>query len=153
MKNICIKEKLILQLTFILGSRRAASGKPDPVYNKLTRLEIPIQSKTQQLSSVQLREKVTSMSYKLEPIHTYRNLFSLEFTGSSIEANILALLQLRYTTIFKVAPYSFLTARELILKISRWRELSNSMPKSRAKSRSKMPTKMASKLLKFVYRK
>ena len=54
---------------------------------------------------------------------------------------------------FKVAPYSFLTARELISKISRWRELSNSMPKSRAKSRSKMPTKMASKLLKFVYRK
>ena len=53
----------------------------------------------------------------------------------------------------KVASYSFLTARELISKISRWRELSNSMPKSRAKSRSKMPTKMASKLLKFVDRK
>ena len=52
----------------------------------------------------------------------------------------------------KEAPYSFLTVRELISKISRWRELSNSMPKSRAKSRSKMPTNMASKLLKFVYR-
>ena len=54
---------------------------------------------------------------------------------------------------FKVAPYSFLTARELISKISRWRELSNSTPKSRAESRSKMPTNMASKFLKFVYRK
>ena len=52
-----------------------------------------------------------------------------------------------------MAPYSFLTARELISKISRWRELSNSTPKSRAESRSKMPTNMASKFLKFVYRK
>ena len=53
----------------------------------------------------------------------------------------------------KVAPYSFLSARALISKISRWRKLSNSMPKSRAGSRSKMPTNMASKLLKVVYRK
>ena len=53
----------------------------------------------------------------------------------------------------KVAPYGFLSARALISKISRWRKLSNSTPKSRAGSRSKMPTNMASKLLKFVYRK
>ena len=53
----------------------------------------------------------------------------------------------------KVAPYSFLSARALISKISRWRKLSNSTPKSRPGSRSKMPTNMASKLLKFVYRK
>ena len=52
----------------------------------------------------------------------------------------------------KVAPYSFWTARELISKISRWRELSISTLKSRAESRSKMPTNMASKFLKFVYR-
>ena len=50
----------------------------------------------------------------------------------------------------RVAPYSFLTARELILKISRWRELSNSTLKSRTESRSKMPTNMASKFLKFL---
>ena len=42
-----------------------------------------------------------------------------------------------------VAPYSFLTAREL----------SNSTPKSHAESCSKMPTNMASKFLQFVYRK
>ena len=54
---------------------------------------------------------------------------------------------------FKVAPYSFLSARALISKSSRWRKLSNSTPKSRAGSRSKMPTNMASKLLQFVYRK
>ena len=54
---------------------------------------------------------------------------------------------------FKVAPYSFLSARALISKISRWCKLSKSTPKSRAGSRSKMPTDMASKLLKFVYRK
>ena len=53
----------------------------------------------------------------------------------------------------KVAPYSFLSARAMISKISRWRKLSNSTPKSRAGSRSKMPTNMASQLLKFVYRK
>ena len=53
----------------------------------------------------------------------------------------------------KVAPYSFLSAHALILKISWWRKLSNSTPKSRAGSRSKMLTYMASKLLKFVYRK
>ena len=53
----------------------------------------------------------------------------------------------------KVAPYSFLSASVLISKISRWRKLSNSTPKSRAGSRSKMSTNMASKLLKFVYRK
>ena len=53
----------------------------------------------------------------------------------------------------KVAPYSFLSARALISKISLWRKRSNSTPKSRARSRSKMPTDMASKLLKFVYRK
>ena len=53
----------------------------------------------------------------------------------------------------KVAPYSFLIARELISTISRWRELSNSSSKSRAESRSKMPTNMASKFLKFVYGK
>ena len=52
----------------------------------------------------------------------------------------------------KVAPYSFWTARELISKLSRWRELSISTLKSRAESRSKMPTNMASKFLKFVYR-
>ena len=56
------------------------------------------------------------------------------------------------THFFKVAPYSFWTARELISKISRWRELSISTLKSRAESRSKMPTNMASKFLKFVYR-
>ena len=56
-------------------------------------------------------------------------------------------------TVFKVAPYSFSSARALISKISRWRKLSNSTPKSRTGSRSKMPTNMASKLLKFVYRK
>ena len=55
--------------------------------------------------------------------------------------------------LIKVAPYSFQSARALISKISRWRELSNPAPKSRAKSRSKMSTKMASKLLKLVYRK
>ena len=38
---------------------------------------------------------------------------------------------------FKVAPYSCLAARELISKISRWRELSISALKSRAESRSK----------------
>ena len=53
----------------------------------------------------------------------------------------------------KVAPYSFLSARALISKFSRWRKLSNSTPKSRAGSRSKLPTNMASKLLQFVYRK
>ena len=53
----------------------------------------------------------------------------------------------------KVAPYSFLSMRALISKISRWRKLSNSTPKSRAGSPSKMQTDMASKLLKFVYRK
>ena len=53
---------------------------------------------------------------------------------------------------FKVAPYSFWTARELISKISRWRELSIPTLKSRAESRSKMLTNMASKFLKFVYR-
>ena len=53
----------------------------------------------------------------------------------------------------KVAPYSFLSARALISKISRWRKLSNSTPKSRGGSHSKMPTNMASKLLQFVYRK
>ena len=53
----------------------------------------------------------------------------------------------------KVAPYSFLSARALISKISRWRKLLNSTPKSRAGSRSKMPTNMTSKLLQFVYRK
>ena len=53
----------------------------------------------------------------------------------------------------KVAPCSFLPARALISKISRWRKLSNSTLKSRAESRSKIPTNMASKLLKFVYRK
>ena len=42
-----------------------------------------------------------------------------------------------------MAPYSFLTAREL----------SNFTPKSRAESCSKMPTNMASKFLQFVYRK
>ena len=52
----------------------------------------------------------------------------------------------------KVAPYSFWTARELISKTSRLRELSISTLKSRAESRSKMPTNMASKFLKFVYR-
>ena len=52
-----------------------------------------------------------------------------------------------------MAPYSFLSARALISKISRWRKLSNSTPKSRAGSRSKMPTNMTSKLLQFVYRK
>ena len=52
-----------------------------------------------------------------------------------------------------MAPYSLLTACELISKISRWRELSNSTPKSRAESRCKMPTNMALKFLKFVYRK
>ena len=50
-------------------------------------------------------------------------------------------------------PIVFLSARVLISKISRWRKLSNSTPKSRAGSRSKMPTNMASKLLKFGYRK
>ena len=53
----------------------------------------------------------------------------------------------------KVAPYSFLSARALISKISRGRKLSNSTPKSRGGPRSKMPTNMASKLLQFVYRK
>ena len=52
-----------------------------------------------------------------------------------------------------MAPYSFLSARALISKISRWRKLSNPTPKSRAGSRSKKPTNMASKLLKFAYRK
>ena len=47
----------------------------------------------------------------------------------------------------KVAPHSFLSAHALISKISRWRKLSNSTPKTRAKSRSEMPTNMASKLL------
>ena len=73
-----------------------------------------------------------------------------------VESNELAIVRDIWEQVcgewFKVAPYSFLTARELISKISRWRELSNSMPKSRAKSRSKMPTNMASKFLKFVYR-
>ena len=46
--------------------------------------------------------------------------------------------------------FNFLTARELI---SRWRDLSNSSPKSHGESRSKMPTNMASKFLKFVCRK
>ena len=46
----------------------------------------------------------------------------------------------REITKLKVAPYSFWTARELISKISRWRELSISTLKSRAESRSKMPT-------------
>ena len=54
---------------------------------------------------------------------------------------------------FKVAPYSFLSARVLISKISRWCKLSNFTPKSRAGSHNKMPTNMVSKLLKFVYRK
>ena len=54
---------------------------------------------------------------------------------------------------FKVAPYSFLSARALILKISWWRKLSDSTPKSHMGSCSKMPTNMASKLLKFVYRR
>ena len=51
-----------------------------------------------------------------------------------------------FATAFKVAPYSFWTERELISKISRWRELSISMLNSRAESRSKMPTNMASKI-------
>ena len=59
----------------------------------------------------------------------------------------------QFLAFFKVAPYSFLSARALISKTSRWRKRSNSTPKSRARSRSKMPTNMASKLLKFVYRK
>ena len=53
----------------------------------------------------------------------------------------------------KVAPYSFLSVHALISKISWWRKLSNSTPKSRAGSHSKMPTNMASKLLQFGYRK
>ena len=56
-------------------------------------------------------------------------------------------------TMYLSGCYSVLTLRELISKISRWPELSNFMPKSRAESRSKMPTNMASKFLKFVYRK
>ena len=55
--------------------------------------------------------------------------------------------------IVKVTPYSILTAREQISKISRWHELSSSTSKSRVESGSKMPTNMASKFLKFVYRK
>ena len=55
--------------------------------------------------------------------------------------------------VLKVVPDSFLTARELISKISRWRELSNSTPKSLAKSRSKISTNTASKFLKFAYQK
>ena len=56
------------------------------------------------------------------------------------------------SSLFKVAPYNFLSARALISKISRWRKLSNSTPKSRTGSRSKMPTNMASKLLQNVCR-
>ena len=55
--------------------------------------------------------------------------------------------------ILRWLPLVFLFARALISKISRWRKLSNSRPKSRAGSRGKMPTNMTSKLLKFVYRK
>ena len=51
-----------------------------------------------------------------------------------------------------MAPYSFLFARALISKISRWHKRLNSTPKLRAGSRGKMPTNMASTLLKFVYR-
>ena len=69
-------------------------------------------------------------------------LWTLKFGSKSIQ-----------TSLIKVAPYSFLSARGLISKISRWRKHSNSTPKSCARSRSKMPTNMASKLLKFVYRK
>lgn len=79
---------------------------------------------------------------------------SCSLTTFSIQ--IFFLIFIKIETIIKVAPYSFLTARKLISKISRWRELSNSTQKSRAESRSKMPTntsRMASKFLKFVYRK
>ena len=52
-----------------------------------------------------------------------------------------------------MAPYCFFVrARALISKVSLWRELSNSTPKSCARSRS-LPTNMASKLLKSDYRK
>ena len=50
-----------------------------------------------------------------------------------------------------MAPYSVLTACELISQISRWGEFSKSTPKSGAESHSKMMTNMASKFFKFVY--
>ena len=68
----------------------------------------------------------------------------------------LTLLRLSFASTrlyFRWLPIVFLTALELISKISRWRELSNSTPKPRAETRSKMRTNMASKFLKFVYGK
>ena len=72
---------------------------------------------------------------------------------SSAKPACLARQLQKVDTMYLSGCYSVLTVRELISKISRWRELSNFMPKSRAESRSKMPTNMASKFLKFVYRK
>ena len=73
-----------------------------------------------------------------------------DYCGGREEQN--SMMVIFVCSVFKVAPYSFWTVRELISKISRWRELSISTLKSRAESRSKMPTNMASKFLKFVYR-
>ena len=46
-----------------------------------------------------------------------------------------------------VAYYSFLTARELISKISRYGASFQTLRQSRAESRGKMPTNMPSKIL------
>ena len=74
---------------------------------------------------------------------------TLRYMLEEVQSTLLA----KKSDILKVAAYTFWTALELISKISRWRVLSNSTPKSRAESRSKTPTSMASKLLNFVYRK
>ena len=65
------------------------------------------------------------------------------------QGQVVRKVELWYRFRVKVAPYSFWTARELISKISRWREFSISTLKSRAESRSKMPTNMGSKIFKI----
>ena len=72
---------------------------------------------------------------------------------SSAKPACLARQLQKVDTMYLSGCYSVLTVHELISKISRWCELYNFMPKSRAESRSKMQTNMASKFLKFVYRK
>ena len=78
-----------------------------------------------------------------------QNRFAESHSCSKCSPQLLGL----YNEKIKVASYSFSSARPLISKISRWRKLLNSTPKSHAGSRSKMPTNMVSKLLKFAYRK
>ena len=60
---------------------------------------------------------------------TIYNLLRRRFLGSSRNLPPLR-MSAEMSGLFKVAPYSFLSAPALILKISRWRKRSNSTPKS-----------------------